>query len=188
MTTERKNTPITRLTASIASGDTEAFGRFYDAWFDRSLAEAKRCSGRDESFCLDVVQDAMTRVITSMKPLPSEATLGRWMQVVIRSCAYDRIRSEQRRKRREKASGKQEALNVTENNHEQELQWLHEQIKRLDDSDVRLLIMRHRFGWTLSRIGSALGIKHGMVDRKLRRIISKLKRKAREDFDGLSTF
>lgn len=188
MTTERTNTSIKRLTASIASGDTEAFGRFYDAWFDRSLAEAKRCTGRDESFCLDVVQDAMMRVITSMKPMPSEAALGRWMKVVIRSCAYDRIRAEQRRKRREVESSKQEALTVTDVKPEQELQWLHEQITQLDDADVKLLIMRHRFGWTLTRIGSALGTKHGVVDRKLRRIISKLKRKAREDFDGLSTF
>lgn len=180
--------PIKRLTASIASGDTEAFGRFYDDWFDRSLAEAKRCTRRDESFCLDVVQDAMMRVITSMKPIPSEAALKRWMQVVIRSCAYDCIRSEQRRKLREIASSKQEALNVTDEKPEQELKWLHEQIIQLDNADVKLLIMRHRFGWTLTRIGSTLGLKHGTVDRKLRRIINKLKRKARKDFDGLSIF
>jgi DNA-directed RNA polymerase specialized sigma24 family protein len=76
---------IQRLTTAIASGDTEAFGRFYDRWFDWSVAEARRATGRDESFCLDVVQDAMMRVIKSMKPLPHEAALYRWMRVVIRS-------------------------------------------------------------------------------------------------------
>ena len=64
---------IKTLTGAIAAGDTDAFSRFYRARFDQMLAEAVRATGRDESFCLDVVQDAMMRVIRSMKPMSSGA-------------------------------------------------------------------------------------------------------------------
>ena len=63
-----------RLTAAIARGDPTAFGRFYELWFDPALALARSISGRDESFCLDVVQDCMLRVVRSMKPLATESS------------------------------------------------------------------------------------------------------------------
>ena len=68
------------------------------------------------------------------------------------------------------------------------MNWLNDQLNQLDDKDVRLLIMRHRFGWTLDQIGKSLGIKHGAVDRRLRRIIGRLRKRAREDFNELSTW
>ena len=68
------------------------------------------------------------------------------------------------------------------------MNWLTHQIEQLDARDVHLLIMRHRFGWTLSRIGAALGLKHGAVDRRLRRVVGMLRKRAKEDFDGLSAF
>ena len=71
---------------------------------------------------------------------------------------------------------------------EDRLKWLNDQIGDLDERDVQLLIMRHRFGWTLTRIGEALGLKHGVVDRKLRRIVDTLRKRAKEDFDGLSAW
>jgi len=190
------------LTTAIASGDSEAFSCFYDAWFDKALAEARRCTGRDDEFCLDVVQDAMMRVISSMKPLQSEAALHRWMRVVIRSCACDRLRADIRRRRRERnvappetaletasgtAAARPHAPGHTPAGPDPErLAWLHEQLEQLDGPDVHLLIMRHRFGWTLHRIAESLGLSHSAADRRLRRLIERLRRSAKEDFDGLS--
>jgi RNA polymerase sigma factor (sigma-70 family) len=174
------------LTAAIASGDPEAFARFYDAWFDRALAEARRCTGRDDEFCLDVVQDAMMRVIRFMRPLASEAAVYRWMRVVIRSCACDRLRADIRRRHRERHVAAK-APPAPAGTDVDRLAWLHEQLEHLDEPDVHLLIMRHRFGWTLHRIGTALGMSHSAVDRRLRRLMERLRRSAKEDFDGLST-
>ena len=97
-------------TAAIAAGDTAAFARFYDRWFDTVYAEAARATGRDEAFCLDVVQDAMMRVIRSMRPLPAEDDVRRWLRAVVHSCAYDRLRSETRRRRRETAAARTRPL------------------------------------------------------------------------------
>ncbi len=73
------------LTDGIVSGDDEAFTCFYETWFDRMYAEARRLTGRDESFCLDVVQDAMLRVIRKLKPLDTEPALARWVRRTVRS-------------------------------------------------------------------------------------------------------
>ena len=68
---------IRSLTEAIASGNTEAFASFYRQWFDTMYAQARNASGRDESFCLDVVQDAMLRVIKSVPAMASDDDLRR---------------------------------------------------------------------------------------------------------------
>lgn len=172
-------------TAAIASGDTEALSRFYEYWFDRLYAEARRVTQRDESFCLDVVQDVMMRVIKSIKPMQSEAQLWRWLQTVVRSCAYDRLRKEKRRALRERAADYTINDEHISSIHEQ-LHWLERQINELDRRDADLLIMRHRFGWTLNRIGRALGMTTGAVDGRLSRLTARLRAKARDRFhDGV---
>lgn len=66
---------VRELTSAIASGNSEALSRFYRDWFDFALREAHRCTGRDEQFCLDAVQETMVRVIKRLKTLESEAAL-----------------------------------------------------------------------------------------------------------------
>ena len=172
-------------TSAIASGDTEALSRFYEYWFDRLYAEARRVTRKDESFCLDVVQDVMMRVIKSIKPMQSEAQLWRWLQTVVRSCAYDRLRKEIRRQQREGSVNYDSTRTDLAETNEQ-LRWLEQQINELDHRDVNLLIMRHRFGWTLKRIGRALGMTTGAVDGRLTRLTSRLRDKAKERFhDGV---
>ena len=93
--------PVRELTAAIASSDTEALASLYREHFDSLYGEARRITGRDESFCLDVVQDALMRVIRSIPIMETEAGLRRWLSFVVRSCAYDRLRQMARRRHRE---------------------------------------------------------------------------------------
>jgi RNA polymerase sigma factor (sigma-70 family) len=179
---------VKALTTAIASGDTEAFARFYRAWFDAMYADAVGATGRDEAFCLDVVQDAMLRIIRRMKPMATEGDLRRWLRAVVRSCAYDRLRSESRRRQREAeaAAGRQDAGTQAAPDRAElrrRLQWLEQQLRTCDDASVRMLLMRHRFGWTLQQIGVALGIKPGAVDGRLRRLVLRFRRTAQEESD-----
>ncbi|MHC4140498.1 MAG: RNA polymerase sigma factor [Planctomycetota bacterium] len=179
---------VKALTTAIASGDTEAFARFYRAWFDAMYADAVGATGRDEAFCLDVVQDAMLRIIRRMKPMATEGDLRRWLRAVVRSCAYDRLRGESRRRRREAeaAAGRQDAGTQAAPDRadlRRRLQWLEQQLRTCDDASVRMLLMRHRFGWTLQQIGVALGIKPGAVDGRLRRLVLGFRRTAQEESD-----
>src|SRR5207237_963299 len=78
---------------------------FYRAWFDWSFRLAQRLTRRDESFCLDVVQEAMLRVARSMKAMKSRTDLERWMSRVVHTAALDQLRRASRRGVRERARG-----------------------------------------------------------------------------------
>src|SRR5690606_20630028 len=94
-----------QTTSAIARGDAEAFAQFYEVWFDRMVLMARSVTGRDESFCLDVTQDAMLRIVRSMRPMATEDDLRRWLLRIVHTAALDRLRSEDRRRRRERIAG-----------------------------------------------------------------------------------
>lgn len=98
--TDRANeSPDARAAAwcrGIRGGDPDALSEFYRHWFDRSVAIVRSRTGRDESFALDVVQDAMIRVARSMPQLESQDDMSRWMIRVLTTCALDRLKSEAR--------------------------------------------------------------------------------------------
>lgn len=193
---------VEALTRAIAAGDAAAFARFYDAWFDAAFAEARRCTRGDEALCLDVVQDAMLRVIRSMRPLLDERALRAWLMAVVRTSAYDRLRRHARRLRRERrwashavaevgAAGADSESTARSSvvepiEHEaldERLAWLRDQIAALDPIHGGLLFMRFRLGWTLERIGATVGLSPGAVDGRVGRLVAMLRRRARENFD-----
>ncbi|MFQ5491586.1 MAG: RNA polymerase sigma factor [Phycisphaerae bacterium] len=176
------NASVAELTAAIASGDGEAFTHLFRTRFDEMYAEARRATGRDESFCLDVVQDAMIRVIRSIKPMDTPQRLRNWLRVVVQTCAYDRLRSEARRDQRERRAAGVEAAGMEEAPCGEELRWLRREISSQDDAHMGLLIMRYRLGWTLQRIGEVVGLGPGAVDGRLRRLTALLRRRAKETF------
>ena len=55
---------VRQISAAIASGSTEAFAVFYEAWFDRCLESTMRMTGFDESTALDIVQETMMTVLS----------------------------------------------------------------------------------------------------------------------------
>ncbi len=173
---------VRSLTSAIASGDTEAFARYFRQWFDPMQVEARRVCGRDESFCLDVVQDAMMRVIRSLRPMDTEDDLRRWLNAVVYSCAMDRLRREAAATRAERCAQERAAAAPPRDRRER-LEWIEERMRGLDDAEQRLLLMRYRFGWTLQRIARALQLKPGTIDGRLRRLLVKLRRLARERTD-----
>jgi len=170
-------------TAAIASGDTEAFARFFSEWFEWMGREAARLSGRDDAFCADIVQDSMMRVIRSLKPLDGEDDLRRWLRVVVRSCVYDRLRADARRQARDRAAGRA-ASRQPDALLQGRIRWLERELQSIGDANADLLLMRYRFGWTLQQIGAAVGLKTGAVDGRLRRLLGILRRRERGPHDG----
>ena len=85
----------------MAAGDSRAVEAFYRQYFDWIFGQARRVSGRDESFCLDVVQESVLRVIRTVRPIGSEGQFRAWLQLVVRTTALDLMRSERRRGKRE---------------------------------------------------------------------------------------
>jgi RNA polymerase sigma factor (sigma-70 family) len=125
----------------------------------------------------------MMRVIKSIKPLDEEARLARWLQLTTRSAAYDRLRSERRRRNRELSASRPASANVAQSDVDERLEWLRRELLALDPDAASLLMMRHRFNWTLQQIGRVMGLKSGAVDRRLRTITERVRVRAEEVFD-----
>ena len=189
----RADTDITSLTASLAAGDSAAVEVFYRRYFNLLFRAARRAAGRDEAFCLDVVQEAVLRVIRSAERTESEAAWTCWLRLVVRTAAYDLLRAESRRRRRETGV----AISVNEaamppaatacddaDERDARLAWLREQIAQLDPQVARAIDLRYHQRWKLARVAAALGLTIGTLDGKLRRALDRLRRQARQDWVG----
>src|SRR5438874_10933141 len=88
------------LTTALAAGDEDAVETFYQRYFDWLYGQARRATRRDESFCLDVVQDAMLRIIRTIRAVEDDTRFRAWLRLVVQSTAWDRMRSETRRHQR----------------------------------------------------------------------------------------
>lgn len=168
------------LTAAMAAGDAAAVECFYRGYFDALYKEARRATGRDEAFCLDVVQEAVLRVLRSVRRVESEAQLAAWLRLVVRTTAYDLLRGESRRRRREAATVPANSRASGHDESDAQLEWLRRQIESLDPQLIRIIELRFRDGWRLARIARKLGLSIGTVDGRLRRALKRLRDVATE--------
>jgi RNA polymerase sigma factor (sigma-70 family) len=177
-----------KLTAAMAGGDEAAVEAFYRQYFDWLYAQARRASRRDEAFCLDVVQDAVLRVIRVVRPVRSQGQFRAWLRLVVQTTALDCLRAERRRTKRETAvlavrwSDEAIAEEVGSFDFAQQ-QWLREQIAQFDPQLVRMIELRYQQRWTLAKIAGSFGLSTGTVDGRLRRAIRDLRLRAMETFD-----
>lgn len=176
------------ISLEIVNGEQRAFARYYESFFDLMFHEASRLSGRDESFCLDMVHDSMLKAMHSMKPMSSFSALSAWSKAVVRSVVYDAFRLEQRDR---KQLQQIDAEGSTENEagfleREARLCWIEEQVREMDTELRKMFRWRYRWGWTLKRIAQKLGLKTGAVDGRIRREISRIQAKsATGETDGV---
>lgn len=175
------------ITAAIARGDPAALERLYRERFDFLYSAARTATRRDESFCLDIVHDAMLRVIKSMKPIDSAPQLEAWLRKAVLTAARDRFRAESRRARREALAGAgrhvaSESASESADRVER-FDWLNSELDTLDADTSELLSRRHAHGWTLARIAALLGMKTGAVDARVSRATAALRARAPEHAD-----
>jgi RNA polymerase sigma factor (sigma-70 family) len=170
---------IDKLTAAMAAGDSKAVETFYRRYFDWLYSQARRATRRDEAFCLDVVQDAVLRIIRTVRKVDCDARFRAWLRLVIQTTACDRLRAEQRRVKREAAV----TVPASEAVDDEQYEWLKQQVAQFDPSLVRMIEMRFERNWTLARIAGAFGLSVGTIDGRLRRALKELRSRAMEQFD-----
>lgn len=171
-----------RLSTGIARGETGALDEFYRAWFDWSYAMARRLTGRDESFCLDVVQEAMLRVARAIRGMESHADLERWMTRVVHTAALDQLRRESRRVARERARAGGEAASdaaaIVELKERQA--WVRQRLGELPAAEGWLVWLRIGRGRTLRDAGAAEGMGTQAAHGRVRRVVERLRESAEE--------
>lgn len=180
--------PAHSLTSRIAAGDEGAFAQFYEAWFASSLALSRAISRRDESWCLDVVQDVMMTVVKKMPGLATEEALRAWMTRTVMNAVTDRTRGEARRRRREEAATDLAAPTVREPwldlCDQERLSWLSASVADLPDAEQALLQARFGGTTTVAQEAGVLGISSDAAHGRLRRALNKLRQKAAEVWYG----
>ncbi len=154
---------IQNLTSAMAAGDAQAIAAFYRDHFDWMFIQAKLATRRDESFCLNVVRDALLRVMRTVSSVDSEAELQTWLRLVVLTTAFDLLRSEQ-------PPGNDSAG--------ERLTWLGEQLSGIDPHLVKIVETRPEQQRTLSRIGELLGLSTGAIDGRLRGVLKRLQNSA----------
>jgi RNA polymerase sigma factor (sigma-70 family) len=170
-----------RLTAAVARGDRAALAEFYESWFDRAYLLARSITRRDESFCLDVVQEGMLRVVRSVRPMGSHGDLERWMARVIHTAALDLLRRETRRARRERRRvvPLTDAAAVAVD--ADQVAWLRERLRELPPEDGQLLAARFVADRSLDEAGAAAGMSGDAAHGRIRRALNRLRSWAKED-------
>ena len=163
-----------RWSEGIASGDHAALSEFYEAWFEVSVGIVRAFTGRDEAFCLDVVQDAMVRMTRSMKPMGSAAALRAWVVAVLRSRAIDALRAQRRRTRHEAAAvrGGGESESQSESELLGRIEWLMGMVEGEEVSVQELLRLRYSAGMGLRDAAAVGGRSEGAAHGVLRRLFA----------------
>ena len=174
---------IPALTQAIRRGDNEAFGHFYEFWFDRVYAKARRLSRRDEGFCLDIVQDAFLKAARSMKPMQTEQDLERWISRLVHTTVLDRLKAERRLRNREQRASREETLIPTDTmEFDERLFWIQAELDDLSQEERALLESRFGRGETLKETGAQVGLTPFAAHGRIRRLLQKLQNRARETF------
>ena len=173
-----------RLVRAIRRGNGKAFSEFYDRYFDRCVALAKRTCQRDEDFCLDVVQDLMIKVANKLPALTTCAAVSSWLRRSLYTGAIDKLRTQERRLAREQDRVQDAASAVldgpvTHAIKSEERAWIEEELAKLEESDRALLHARFTQSRTLRESGAQIGIGEDSAHGRIRRLLIRLRRAGR---------
>lgn len=183
------------VTRSMANGDSKSLAVFYESQFEVMLAEARRCSGLDESSCLDLVQESMIKAIRCIKPMDNEKAVSAWSRAVVKSVTWDWFRSQKRMISIDRSAAPEQpdprnldqkpktaSEGFLEVEKEARLIWLEDELQSLPHELQTMISLRYRLGWSLKKIGQRFGIRTGAVDGRIRRAIDRLRKKAMVEF------
>lgn len=175
--------PVAALTRGVASGDPASLAALYELYFEFTLRAARAVTRRDESFCLDVAQEAWLRVARSLSPCVGTRHFEAWLARVVRTSALDLLRRELRRKAREQRRPAPDATAWPTHAHAaEELAWVRDRIAELEGADADLARSRFALDRSLDHAGAWAGLSGDAAHGRLRRLIARLRTAASEVF------
>lgn len=162
---------IAAITRDIVRGNHAQFDVFYSRWFTLAYFVARACTRADESTCLDVVQDAMLRVIKSIPIMHTVADVDRWLAQVTRRVAIDHMRRNARAAARDAIA----VPVVTVATASDELARLSRAFATLDPRDAEILMLRFAGGLTLEQLAQVTDGSKDAAHGRVRRALTKLR-------------
>lgn len=159
-------------------GSEEAFRQLVQQHLDLVYSTARRLVGGDRHLAEDVAQTVFADLARKAGSLGSVSVLAGWLHRHTCFVASNTVRTEQRRRRREKQACEMNALH---DNPESEAAWrelapvLDQAINRLRRSDRDALILRFFQRQDLRTVGLALGLSEDAAQKRISRALEKLR-------------
>ena len=186
--------------AQARSGDPDAFGRLYDAWFDRCFDVARRIV-RDDEVAAEVAQDGFLAAWRNIDNLADPGAFGGWILRICRNQAFNRREREQRTTAFDDAgmaivsAGAGRALGtgdagpagfgvedrlgsfddparIAEDNEAAALLW--GAVEALGDRDAEVLHLQLRHGMSPAEVGDVLGMNRNAANQLVHRVRGRL--------------
>jgi RNA polymerase sigma factor (sigma-70 family) len=167
----------TQLRRFVESGDEEAFRALVCRHFGLVYGAALRLTNRDAALAQDVAQSVFTDLARKAGLLRSDVVLAGWLYQATRFAAAKAVRSEQRRRAREK-----EAFAMQDRESEPSSpEWdrigpvLDAAMGRLNAKDRHAVLLHYIEQKNFRSVGAALGISDDAAQKRVSRALDKLR-------------
>ena len=162
----------------VATGSDQAFGQLVARHFDLVYSAALRVVAGDAHLAQDVAQTVFTDLARQAAGLPAGVVLGGWLYRHTCFAAAKAVRTEKRRRARER-----QAMDLKEQNEGAavELAWqqlapvLEEAMRQLNETDRDALVLRYFEHQTFRGVGDALGTSEDGARKRVDRALDRLR-------------
>ncbi len=164
------------LSKYTREGSEEAFAELVSRYLDLVYSAALRQVGGDVHLAEDVAQHVFAALAKKAHRLPAGVVLGGWLYRHTCFVAWQTIRTERRRRLREREVFQMSSQDATaEPNWEELAPFLDQAMQRLGETDRNAIVLRYYERRDLNTVGSALGITEDAVKKRLSRALEKLR-------------
>lgn len=164
----------------MSRGDSDAFNAFFDAYHTRLYRYILVVSGGNEALSKDCLQDAMIRIIRSIRPCDSERTLWSWLTRVMKSVFIDEMR---KLKHRQNAVLPEDFWRESGSADNKLLVALDDAVSGLNEQERELVSACYHKRRTHRQLAEQMDTTPKAIESKLARIRVKLKSKLIQDMN-----
>jgi RNA polymerase sigma-70 factor, ECF subfamily len=170
--------------AEARAGDHDAFRVVVERHSHALFRLAYRMTGNEQD-AEDVVQDAFIKAYRNLSRFEERAEVGSWLYRITANCAYDLLRSRQRREKAGAASDKGDdevAEAASEAPGPERLAASGDIRRRVETAMGRMsareraaFVLRHFEGYSLAEIGAAIGMDSSATKQSVLRAVRKVR-------------
>jgi RNA polymerase sigma factor (sigma-70 family) len=157
----------------IRSRSQEAFRQLVDRHLAMVLSAARRMVG-DAGLAEEVAQGVFTTLAQKAGALASSPVVGGWLYNTTRHLAMHLVRTEHRRRERERAAAAMQTLR-TSNDMEPILDRLDPAMAELEEGERDALVLRYFEDRSLREVGEELGISEDAARMRVNRALERLR-------------
>jgi len=162
------------LRAYAQEHSESAFQELVHRYVDLVYSAAIRCVDGDTQLAEDVTQEVFTNLAGKARSLPPNVSLGGWLHRHTGFAASTAMRSEQRRRNRERQVAEMNALiEPSEADWKRLASVLDEALDELDPADRDALVLRYFERRELRAVGAALGVSDDTAQKRVSRALDK---------------